>query len=290
MPKTSDPVALDDWYAVESATELGATPRRGRLLGQDLLLQRDAGGAPEIREARADGSLGPRLPTVERYGLVFTTLGAPRRDLVHIAEAGEPGRRFVPCGWFTIRASGLRLVENFLDMAHFPFVHAGILGEESHTEVVHYASRIDREADEVWAEGCRFFQPRAAASDTQGLLNAIDYRVPSPFIVMLYKVSPTQPERRDVIAMFIQPMEQDHCRATAVMWMADDVSTHTGLLHFEQVIFLQDRLILENQRPRTLPLDPRAEIPTRADSSSVVYRRWLKERGLRFGTAEGATT
>jgi hypothetical protein len=33
-----------------------------------------------------------------------------------------------------------------------------------------------------------------------------------------------------------------------------------------------------------LPLEPRSETPTRADSSSIVYRRWIKEKGLRFGT------
>jgi len=33
-----------------------------------------------------------------------------------------------------------------------------------------------------------------------------------------------------------------------------------------------------------LPLEPRLEIPTRADGSSIAYRRWIKEKGLRFGT------
>jgi phenylpropionate dioxygenase-like ring-hydroxylating dioxygenase large terminal subunit len=68
------------------------------------------------------------------------------------------------------------------------------------------------------------------------------------------------------------------------MYLVDGVSTHTSLLLFEQVIFLQDRIILENQRPLLLPLEPRLEIPTRADSSSIAYRRWIKEKGLRFGT------
>jgi len=85
--------------------------------------------------------------------------------------------------------------------------------------------------------------------------------------------------------MFVQPMEEGLCRAQAVMYLVDGISTHTSLLLFEQVIFLQDRIILENQRPLLLPLDPRQEIPTRADASSIAYRRWLKEKGLRFGTA-----
>ena len=86
------------------------------------------------------------------------------------------------------------------------------------------------------------------------------------------------------IALFIQPLEEDLCRAQPVMYLVDSVSTHTSLLIFEQIIFLQDRIILENQRPLLLPLELRLEIPTRADSSSIAYRRWIKEKGLRFGT------
>jgi phenylpropionate dioxygenase-like ring-hydroxylating dioxygenase large terminal subunit len=75
--------------------------------------------------------------------------------------------------------------------------------------------------------------------------------------------------------------------AQPVMYLVDTASTQTSLLNFEQVIFLQDRIIVENQRPLLLPLEPRQEIPTRADSSSVAYRRWLKEKGVRFGTTMG---
>ena len=280
--RTRDRVALDEWYAVASADELGPAPWPTRLLGEDITLARTPAGLA------AHDAAGAPLPLCERYGLVFTTLGAPRGEIVEIAEAAEPDRRFVPCGWTRLRASGLRVVENFLDMAHFPYVHAGILGAEPRTEVAPYRVEFRREADELWARGCRFWQPRAAATDTTGTMMEIDYRVPSPFVVMLYRVAPSQPHRRDCIALFIQPMEATLCRAVPLMWLADDISTHSAMLHFEQTIFLQDRIIVENQRPLALPLDPRAEIPTRADSSSVAYRRWLKEKGLRFGTAEGA--
>jgi phenylpropionate dioxygenase-like ring-hydroxylating dioxygenase large terminal subunit len=75
-----------------------------------------------------------------------------------------------------------------------------------------------------------------------------------------------------------------------VMFLIDDVTPHSTLVQFQQLIFLQDRIILENQRPKLLPLAPRAEIPTRADMSSVAYRRWIKEKGLTYGTLEGAAT
>jgi len=284
MTKTTDRAVLNDWYAVETSTDLTSKPVRTRLLGQDIELYRNEGGTPVIREVMEDGEHGPPLPVRERYGCVFTTLGAPNKDIVEIEESHEADRRFVPCGWVTMRASGLRVVENFLDMAHFPFVHTDILGAEPHTEVPVYRSEIRRDVDEVWATNCKFFQPRIAATESEGDFVHLTYRVPSPFTVMLYRVCPTAPDRLDAIALFIQPMEEGYCRAQPVMYLVDDQSSHTSILHFEQVIFLQDRIIVENQRPLLLPLEPRREIPTRADSSSVAYRRWLKEKGVRFGT------
>ncbi|KQO73588.1 hypothetical protein [Methylobacterium sp. Leaf89] len=285
--KTDDRVALDDWYAVETAAAVSGVPRATRLLGQDIVCDRLPDGTLRVRERLADG-YGPPLPVRTRYGCLWTTLGQPNRDVIAIVEADEPDRRFVPCGWVKMRTSAPRVVENFLDMAHFPFVHTDILGAEPHTQVPAYASEIRRDVDEVWATNCTFFQPRIAATESAGDFVRLTYRVPSPFVVMLYRVCPSAPARLDAITLFIQPMEEELCRAQPVMYLVDATSTHTALLNFEQVIFLQDRIIVENQRPLRLPLEPRHEIPTRADKSSVVYRRWLKEKGLRFGTLSHA--
>ena len=287
MTKTTDRIALDQWYAVDTASEVGRAPKRTRLLGQDLVLCRASNGEFAVRELNEHGRLGEPLPTQVRYGCLWTTLGTPQKDIFHITEAAEDDRREVICGWVRMRASGLRVVENFLDMAHFPYVHTDILGAEPHTEVPRYASEIRRDSDEVWATNCQFFQPRISANGAP-TMTQLTYRVPSPFMVMLYRVCPASPNRLDAIALFIQPIEPDLCRAQPVMYLLDDTSTYIEMLKFEQVIFLQDRIIVENQRPVLLPLEPRAEIPTRADLSSVVYRRWLKEKGLRYGTLEGA--
>ena len=239
-----------------------------------------------MHEVAADGSVGASLPIRQRYECLWTTLGNPVREIFPLQEAEEHDRRVVVCGWVRMRTSGLRLVENFLDMAHFPYIHTNILGVEPHTEVPRYASEIRRDVDEVWATSCQFYQPQILADGPGGMVQ-LSYRVPSPFVVMLYRVCPHSPNRLDAIMMCVQPIEVDVCRAIPVMYLADNPSSQVELLRFEQVIFLQDRLIVENQRPLLLPLEPRSEIPTRADLSSVVYRRWLKEKGLRFGTAEG---
>jgi len=190
MTKTTDRAALDQWYAVETSADLGTALVRTRLLGQDIQLCRDDRGTPVIAEIYDHGRRGPALPFRERYGCVWTTLGQPAREIFDIPEADEPDRRFVPCGWVKMRASGLRVVENFLDMAHFPFVHKDILGSEEHSEVPKYASEVRRDVDEVWASNCSFFQPRIAATESEGAFVHLTYRVPTPFVVMLPIDSP----------------------------------------------------------------------------------------------------
>ena len=73
------------------------------------------------------------------------------------------------------------------------------------------------------------------------------------------------------------------------MLVIDETSTDAELSAFQQMIFVQDKIVLENQRPSLLPLQPGRETPTRADLSSVLYRRWLKEKALRFGTEPRTT-
>jgi phenylpropionate dioxygenase-like ring-hydroxylating dioxygenase large terminal subunit len=280
MGLTNDPVALNDWYAVATLRDVTDQPRITRLLGQDIVVSR----APDGYAVREDVAGGRALPTRARYGCLWTSLGTPARELFGIAEAAEADRREVICGWYQLRTSGLRLVENFIDMAHFPFVHHDILGAEPHTDVPPYESEIRPGVDEVWATNCRFFQPRIAVTETKGDFVRLTFRVMSPFAVMLYRVCPTAPDRLDAIALFIQPIEETVCRAQPVMYLVDAHSAQNDLLKFEQVIFSQDRIIVENQRPLYLPLEPRSEIPTRADAVSVAYRRWLKQKGLRYGT------
>ena len=257
MAKTTDLVALDEWYAIAALTEVGEEPTRTRLLGQDIMYRRQADGEPAVWELGA----GAPPPIRQRYECLWTSLGAPRREIFDLEQAEESDRRVVVCGWVRMRTSGLRLVENFLDMAHFPYIHTNVLGAEPHTEVPRYGSEIRRDVDEVWATNCQFYQPQIVANGPGGMVQ-LSYRVPSPFVVMLYRVSPSSPNRLDAIMMFVQPIEEDLCRAIPVMYLVDDRLPQVDLLRFEQVIFLQDRLIVENQRPLLLPLEPRGEIPT----------------------------
>ena len=270
--------ALDEWYPVAMASDL--PPRLGRetrLLGERLRVFREGD------EARAEDADGRRLPVIMRHGHVWTSLGNPSHDLFAIPEGTQPGRRLVECGSIRVRCSPLRAVENFLDIAHFPFVHTDILGSEPHTEVNRYEVRIREEVDEVWATKVTFYQPQAARSAEGGITTEYMYRVPHPTCSVLYKTCPPRPGEWDVITLFVQPLGEEICEVWPWMALFDDQTPQADLIQFQQMIFLQDRSILENQIPHRLPLDPGMEMPTRADLTSVAYRRWLKKRGYHYG-------
>jgi len=148
--------------------------------------------------------------------------------------------------------------------------------------------RLDEEKDEILATECRFFQPQAAAGSSGGSLSEYIYRVPHPYCSILYKSCPMDEHRLDVIALFVQPVDEETIRAHALVSVIDNTSTDLDIRLFQQSIFSQDKPILENQFPKKLPLDPRAETPIRADKAAIVYRRWLRDKGLQYGVIPAA--
>ena len=266
----------DEWYPVALFSQLDR--RDTMLMGENIAVMRL--GADEAQVTAADGRA---LPVRLRYGHVWTSLGTPDHELFDIPEADDPERRLVDVGIVRVRCSPLRAVENFLDIAHFPFVHTDILGAEPHTEVFNYKVEIREEEDEVWATQVKFYQPQAAKSASGGIDTDYMYRVPAPTCSVLYKSCPPRPGEWDVIALFVQPLTEEVCEVWPWMALFDDTSSMTDLIQFQQMIFLQDRSILENQIPARLPLDPGKEIPTRADMTSIAYRRWLKRHNYTYG-------
>lgn len=274
----ADRILIDDWHVVADRAAIGDIPFKTRLLGTGLSLRTAPDGTVEI--SRTDG--GGSVRAAERYGFVWACLGEPSRSIAEIPEAAEDDRYLVTGGSIAVKVSGLRTVENFLDLAHLPFVHGGILGDEPHTEVVPYQVEIT-ETGEVLATNCKFYQPVASPTATEGFVVDYTYKVLRPYTVMLYKSNPSQKERMDVIVLFVQPLDEENCVAHPFLcYLKHDIDEAT-IRWFMQLIFGQDKPILENQLPRKLPLDPRAETPIRADQSSIYYRRWLRDNAVSYG-------
>ncbi|WP_214475854.1 aromatic ring-hydroxylating dioxygenase subunit alpha [Mesorhizobium sp. dw_380] len=269
---------LNDWHIVADQDSLSQdTPFPTRLLGVDLAIRRHSN---KIEVVRSD--TGAVLKSAERYGFVWTCLDKPWRDIIYIPEANEADRHLVNGGSIAVKVSGLRAVESFLDMGHFPFIHTGWLGEEPHTEVAPYKVEITPQ-DEVLATECKFYQPIASPTAKEGFVVDYIYKVIRPYTVALYKSNPIQKDRLDVITLFVQPVDEENCVAHPYLCYLKEGMDAATVRSFMQLIFAQDKPILENQVPKRLPLDPRAETPIRADAVSVSYRRWLRDRSVTYG-------
>ena len=222
----------------------------------------------------------------ERYGLAWVCLGTPRGDVLPFPEYADPKLRKVICGPYDVASSAPRIVENFLDMAHFGFVHAGILGEASRAEVRDY--KVGPWDDGAGGKGiiatdCWAWQPQTNSLSHGGSDVEYSYRVVRPLTAILTKLPQAQGDFREAISLHVQPLAEEASRAWIIMAMTNFESSDEDLRGFQDRIFLQDRPILENQRPLRLPLAPRAEISVRADRLSVEYRGYLRELGLSYG-------
>ena len=277
-----DKVVLDMWHPIASLADVA----EGRgletmLLGEPVRFSRTQGGAAIVWRAAAPPE--ERLPVLERYCHLWTSLGEPAGDLFAIPQHDEGDRQSIAAGTFGVNTSAPRAVENFLDLGHLPFVHPGLLGVEPHTEVLDYDVEITSDPLEMIATRCRVFQPMAGPSATGGQISEYTFRVPHPYCAVLYKTSPGDPLRMDAIGIFVQAMTEDRIRAHLFVCRVDRASNRTALIRFQHAVFGNDKSILENQFPRRLPLDARAEIPIRADKSAITYRRWLSDLGITYG-------
>jgi phenylpropionate dioxygenase-like ring-hydroxylating dioxygenase large terminal subunit len=301
MTKTrcTDQVILDLWHPLAALSEVAAGVVADTvLLEERLSFAIDGEGNAAVWRDRTDlpegspvdiATVAGKLPLKLAYGYIWTSLGNPPADLFPIPEFDEADRRKLNAATFGVNVSAPRAIENFLDMGHFPYVHTDILGAEPHTEVKEYDVEISVDRDEILATRCRFFQPMASTTSDGGADVDYIYRVPHPYCSVLYKSSPMDENRLDVIAVFLQPIDQEHVRAHMLLCVLDEDNEDKVIKRFQQTIFGQDKPILENQFPKRLPLDPRAETPIRADKSAIAYRRWLSQKGVTYGVIPAAT-
>jgi phenylpropionate dioxygenase-like ring-hydroxylating dioxygenase large terminal subunit len=216
----------------------------------------------------------------ERYGLVWVCLGEPANDIAPFDEWADAGYRKVLCGPYPLRAAGPRVIENFLDVAHFPFVHSGLLGSPQRPEVEDYEAQITPQG--VVAKNVRIWQPDPDGSG-QGTVSVYTYRAMRPLTAYFTKTS-----GGPRFAAYFPVTPVSELESTAWLWLALNYRSEAldeELRSFEDAIMAQDIPIVESQRPELLPLDLQAELHLRSDRAAIAYRKWLRQIGLSFGTA-----
>jgi phenylpropionate dioxygenase-like ring-hydroxylating dioxygenase large terminal subunit len=233
----------------------------------------------------------------ERYGLVWVCLQPGDANVgvdndvddsdgvpLFAADADTQLRKTL-CGPYDVATSAPRIIENFLDMAHFGFVHDGWLGMREATAIDDYT--VESTPNGLRATQCKAWQPQSNVHSTAPAQVEYTYEVFAPYMAVLTKVpdaaSVALQGFRESIALFICPVSPESSRVWFGLAMADFDSPDAKLQDFQHTIFMQDKPVLESQTPKRLPLDVRAESHTAADKASSAYRRYLKQQNITFG-------
>jgi phenylpropionate dioxygenase-like ring-hydroxylating dioxygenase large terminal subunit len=216
----------------------------------------------------------------ERYGWVWVCLGTPERDVPDIPEWDDASFRTVLWGPRVVPAAGPRLVENFLDIAHFPYVHEGYLGDRDHAAIDDYTATLGPEG--LVTSEIKVWQPDPDGTGV-GSYSVYVYKVFRPLVGYFVK----QTGGRFSIFFAVTPVEP----RSSVVWMAISMDygaqmSDEEVRAFQDTIFDQDEPIVTAQFPEELPLDLAEEISARADRLSIRYRRWLDELGMSYGVAQ----
>jgi len=180
----------------------------------------------------------------------------------------------VPGTPYTWPTSAPRRVENFVDLAHFAWVHDGTLGRRN--EPVPPVPEIRREKGAlVFA-----YDPPAMPTVGEALYRASQYRMSMPLTVAIDFTMPDGAHR--VLWMTASPVDDASCRTFWLVARSDDREGDLAVLDgahlaFQQVVLAEDEPVVCNQDPPQIPLDPGIELSVRTDKVSIEYRRWLRE-------------
>ncbi len=216
----------------------------------------------------------------EHYGLVYACLGEPIGPIPAFPEWDDPDYRCCLSGPYACQTSGLRAIENFLDVSHFPFVHPGSLGDVSQTTVADY--KVSTDDHGVSLHDVRVWQPDPDGQG-KGEFVIYNYRVLRPLTAYFRKV--TSIGNCLAILFHVTPVTEEAC--VGWMWIAMNYAhdmPDAAVEQFQNHLIAEDFALLESHNPKRLPLDRQMEFHLPADRGSLAYRQWLRQLGLTYGT------
>ncbi len=236
---------------------------------------------PEVR-ALPPCRLTRPAAVVERYGIVWLAPEEPAAGVLDVPEADDPSYDvgFLPPQRAHVGA-GL-MIDNFLDMAHFPFVHGGTFGADSPEVIREYsAGRVEGGFEVVYDDTFSNREDPGVAAGIRPLLQqwrmTYVYRV--PFSVRL-RLDFLDAGGANVVAFFVQPETAEECRLYTLLYRDDtagDAAAMAEAVAYQEAVMAEDLLVQERYEDNRLPLDLRREVHTRADRITLELRRLLRE-------------
>ena len=216
--------------------------------------------------------------TAEQYGLVWVCLAdEPAAPIPNIVQEGDASFRRINTEVDVWQTSATRMVDNFLDITHFPYVHVGTFGRAQDTQV----PKIELVAlDDDWF-GYEY-EVLANNSDlgtlASGQTGGVVERAMATGFNLPFNV------RSDIhygtglshiILLLSTPIDDVTSYFTFVIWRNDDFSVSAEeVIRFDLAIGAEDKRMLE-LLDGVLPLDQTTLVSVQADKCSVEWRRRL---------------
>ena len=213
----------------------------------------------------------------ERYGFIWVCMGDPGDEPPVLPEWDDEAYVNVHTGPYEFAAAGPRVIENVLDVTHFPFVHDAMLGQQGDPdEVGEYV--VENATDGLRTSPVTVFQP-VADHRRVPVRSTYTFWCPRPLISYLMKELDT--ERRFSHFMLVTPVKDDE----SLLWVLtsanyDKENAPARINARNGEVFGQDQPIVASQRPAQIPQEIGQELHVRADRLSVAYRRWLQDIGV----------
>jgi phenylpropionate dioxygenase-like ring-hydroxylating dioxygenase large terminal subunit len=233
---------------------------------------------PSIAEPTAHIPPSFRLATVKseiRYGIVWACLsGKPVWQLPHWDGIENPELKKVYFAIDTWKTSAGRHVENFNDLAHFPWVHTGSFGGDTSVPVPPYeVQHTDYGLTFLvpYTEGFNRFDD-GVPGDTRDVVYR--YELTFPFTTLL-KIAP---KGTNYVQYFADVASPASAHETRIFQLFTDTTGDPDVAFWQRdqrTINGEDIALVEGQFPQELPLDTRDEMHIPADRMSIEYRRAL---------------
>ena len=223
--------------------------------------------------------LGAAAGVREHAGIVWLAPEEPVTPAPTVADWGEPGLLVGLLPTVEASVSAGLMIDNFCDVAHFPFLHAGTFGTDEATELDEVAVVRDGWGFTVRHEHA--FANRedsAVASGARPLVQTrrLTYRYCAPFTVTL-RIDYVEAGGTNVIVFAVQPVDDSRCRLFTTLLRNDvDAAGMDAAAAFELEVLGED-LALQERLPKTMPLAVTAEVHTRADRMTLELRRVLAD-------------
>jgi phenylpropionate dioxygenase-like ring-hydroxylating dioxygenase large terminal subunit len=215
----------------------------------------------------------------ERHGLVWVCLGEPVAEIPELPpELDDPAFRWHARGYERrIAANAARMIENLMDFSHFAWVHPGLLGDRNHPECLPVTT-------EPTDTGFQFeIEVPLNRLRPDGPKERQRYTLILPFTIVLQRRSVAGPEQQTLF-WICSPVSLKDTRF--YYFAGRNFSTDRppeDEMARAQVIYDQDRAIVEAQRPEELPIDLREELHLRGpDTAALEYRKLLGRIGVEW--------